>query len=116
MGAPASVLAPSSTLQNDPPALLSLATVANSRQNGDGTQHAKEGICRRTKNDRRRHLTGNVVERLLEATRGSRNEACERRLLLLMFRHGLRVSEACRLMMPFWRTLQTCNQIGRRSH
>jgi type 1 fimbriae regulatory protein FimB len=32
---------------------------------------------------------------LIEATKGSRNEARDRCLLLLMFRHGLRVSEAC---------------------
>jgi integrase len=39
------------------------------------------------------------VERLIEATRGSRNEARDRCLLLLMFRHGLRVSEACRMKL-----------------
>jgi type 1 fimbriae regulatory protein FimB len=39
------------------------------------------------------------VERLLEATRNSRNEARDRCLLLLMFRHGLRVSEACRMKL-----------------
>ena len=43
----------------------------------------------------RKHLTGREVERLIEATKGSRNEARDRCLLLLMFRHGLRVSEAC---------------------
>jgi type 1 fimbriae regulatory protein FimB len=32
---------------------------------------------------------------LIEATKGSRNEIRDRCLLLLMFRHGLRVSEAC---------------------
>src|ERR1700736_1977682 len=32
----------------------------------------------------------------IEATKGSRNEARDRCLLLMMFRHGLRVSEACR--------------------
>ena len=31
----------------------------------------------------------------IEATKGSRNEIRDRCLLLLMFRHGLRVSEAC---------------------
>jgi len=35
------------------------------------------------------------VERLIEATKGSRNEVRDRCLLLLMFRHGLCVSEAC---------------------
>ena len=47
----------------------------------------------------RRHLTSHEVERLIEATQGSGNEARDRCLLLLMFRHGLRVSEACRLKL-----------------
>src|SRR5450755_1954082 len=47
----------------------------------------------------RKHLTGREVERLIEATKGSRNEARDRCLLLLTFRHGLRVSEACRLTL-----------------
>jgi type 1 fimbriae regulatory protein FimB len=49
--------------------------------------------------DDRKHLTGREVERLIAATKGSRNEARDRCLLLLMFRHGLRVSEACRLKL-----------------
>ena len=36
---------------------------------------------------------------MIGATRGDRNEARDRCLLLLMFRHGLRVSEACRLKL-----------------
>ena len=40
----------------------------------------------------RKHLTSREVERLIESTKGRRNEV---RDLLLMFRHGLRVSEAC---------------------
>src|SRR5256885_16892157 len=47
----------------------------------------------------RSHLTGLEVGKLIAATRGSRNEARDRCLLLLMFRHGLRVSEACRLRL-----------------
>jgi type 1 fimbriae regulatory protein FimB len=47
----------------------------------------------------RKHLTGREVERLIEATKGSRNEVRDRCLLLLMFRHGLRVSEACRMKL-----------------
>src|SRR6267378_7743777 len=47
----------------------------------------------------RKHLTRREVERLIEAAKGSRNEARDRCLLLLMFRHGLRVSEACRMKL-----------------
>jgi type 1 fimbriae regulatory protein FimB len=47
----------------------------------------------------RSHLTSLEVGKLIAATRGSRNEARDRCLLLLMFRHGLRVSEACRLRL-----------------
>ena len=47
----------------------------------------------------RSHLTGLEVGKLIAATRGSRNEARDRCLLLLIFRHGLRVSEACRLKL-----------------
>ena len=47
----------------------------------------------------RKHLTSREVERLIEAARGSRNESRDRCLLRLMFRHGLRVSEACGLKL-----------------
>jgi type 1 fimbriae regulatory protein FimB len=47
----------------------------------------------------RDYLTGLEVGKLIAATRGSRNEARDRCLLFLMFRHGLRVSEACRLKL-----------------
>jgi integrase len=47
----------------------------------------------------RKHLTSRQVEQLLEATKGGRNAARDRCLLLLMFRHGLRVSEACRMKL-----------------
>jgi type 1 fimbriae regulatory protein FimB len=47
----------------------------------------------------RNHLTGREVERLIEAMKGGRNEARDRCLVLLMFRHGLWVSEACRLKL-----------------
>ena len=47
----------------------------------------------------RKHLVSAEVEKLIAATKGSRNEARDRCLLLLMFRHGLRVSEACGLQL-----------------
>ena len=47
----------------------------------------------------RRHLTPGEVQKLIAATKGSRNEARDRYLLLLMFRHGLRVSEALGLKL-----------------
>jgi integrase len=47
----------------------------------------------------RKHLTTREIEKLLEAANGSHHEARDRCLLLLMFRHGLRVSEACALQL-----------------
>jgi len=47
----------------------------------------------------RKHLVSAEVEKLMEAAKGSRNAARDRCLLLLMFRHGLRVSEACGLQL-----------------
>lgn len=47
----------------------------------------------------RKHLVSAEVDKLIAATKGSRNEARDRCLLLLMFRHGLRVSEACGLQL-----------------
>jgi site-specific recombinase XerC len=43
--------------------------------------------------DDRKHLIFAEVEKLMEAAKGSRNAAQDRCLLLLMFRHGLLVSE-----------------------
>ena len=47
----------------------------------------------------RLHLTGREVDRLLEAAKGGRNEGRDRCLLLLLFRHGLRVSKGCQLKL-----------------
>jgi type 1 fimbriae regulatory protein FimB len=47
----------------------------------------------------RKHLVSAEVDKLLAATKGTRNETRDRCLLLLMFRHGLRVSEACGLQL-----------------
>ena len=49
--------------------------------------------------DDRQHLTSREVEKLFVATKGSRSEARDRCLVLLMFQHGLRVSEACRMKL-----------------
>src|SRR5712691_8087973 len=49
--------------------------------------------------DDRKSLVSAEVDKLMDAAKGSRNAACDRCLLLLMFRHGLRVSEACRLQL-----------------
>jgi type 1 fimbriae regulatory protein FimB len=47
----------------------------------------------------RKHITEREVEKLMVATKGSRFEARDRCLLLMMFRHGLRVPEACALQL-----------------
>jgi integrase len=67
----------------------------------NGPKHRKTGGTGQGHQDggERKHLTGREVERLIEAIKGGRNEARDRCLLLLMFRHGLRVSEACGLKL-----------------
>ena len=47
----------------------------------------------------RKHLVLEEVKKLIAAVKGSRNAARDRCLLLMMFRHGLRVSEACGLRL-----------------
>jgi site-specific recombinase XerD len=58
----------------------------------NGRKSVKHGAAADYGSDRK-HLTGREVEQLIEAAKGSRNEARDRCLLLVMFRHGLRVSE-----------------------
>jgi type 1 fimbriae regulatory protein FimB len=45
--------------------------------------------------DDRKHLTALEVGKLIEAAGANRNAVRDRCILLLMFRHGLRVSEIC---------------------
>jgi type 1 fimbriae regulatory protein FimB len=82
------------------------------------TKNIARGSNRNTGRDfrDRQHLTPREVERLIEATRGSRNEARDRCLLLLMFRHGLRVSEACRLKLDQVDTESRVLHIARLKH
>ena len=73
------------------------ATGQTPDKNDTRTQKRKNG--KHYGDSDRKHLTSREVERLIEATKGSRNEVRDRCLLLLMFRHGLRVSEACRMKL-----------------
>jgi type 1 fimbriae regulatory protein FimB len=47
----------------------------------------------------RKHLVSAEVEKLLAATKGTCPKTRDKCLLLLMFRHGSRVSEACGLQL-----------------
>ena len=47
----------------------------------------------------RKHLVSAEVDKLIATVKGSKNEAHTRCLLLLVFRHGLRISEACGLSL-----------------
>src|SRR5262252_7582973 len=80
-----------------------------------GRKSAKKTKTRRTKAGRD-YLTGLEVGKLIAATRGTRNEARDRCLLLLIFRHGLRVSEACRLKLDQVDTKGKVLHIARLKH
>src|SRR6266487_4707920 len=47
----------------------------------------------------RKHLVSTEVQKLMDATKGSRHAGRDKCFVLLMFRHGLRVSEACGLLL-----------------
>jgi type 1 fimbriae regulatory protein FimB len=64
----------------------------------------------------RKHLVAAEVEKLLEAAKDSRNAARDRCLLLLMFRHGLRVSEACGLLLSQVDTESRVLHVARLKH
>ena len=64
----------------------------------------------------RKHLTPGEVDKLLNATKGHRNETRDRCLLLLMFRHGLRVSEACGLRLSQVNTDSRVLHVARLKH
>jgi type 1 fimbriae regulatory protein FimB len=64
----------------------------------------------------RKHLVSAEVEKLMEAAKGSRNAARDRCLLLLMFRHGLRVSEACGLLLSQVDTESRVLHVARLKH
>ena len=84
------------------------------RKTGTKDRNQKSGLQLPTPiphNDSERlHLTSREVEQLLQATKGNRNEAGDRCLLLLLFRHGLRVSEGCQLKMAHPPTGRKQNQ------
>jgi type 1 fimbriae regulatory protein FimB len=72
--------------------------MAKRRKTGGNQKSGLQGETPILHSDSERlHLTAREVERLLEAAKGARNEARDRCLLLLLFRHGLRVSEGCGL-------------------
>ena len=66
--------------------------------------------------DERKRLVFAEVEKLLEAVKDSRNAARDRCLLLLMFRHGLRVSEACGLVLSQVDTESRVLHVARLKH
>lgn len=47
----------------------------------------------------RKHLAQHEVEKLLKAAEGTRHKERNRCFIMLVFRHGLRVSEACKMRM-----------------
>ena len=81
-----------SNVRKCPLAFLLVCGVSPAPNIGQNDEPPKKSSKEDVKDDRR-HLTPLEVGKLLDATKGSRNEARDRCLLLLMFRHCLRVSE-----------------------
>jgi len=83
------------TRQLEPKSLMSGNTL---RANAGVAGYSFPQTLDKTMRDRK-HLVAAEVEKLMEAAKGSRHAARDRYLLSLMFRHGLRVSEACGLRL-----------------
>jgi len=64
----------------------------------------------------RLHLTGREIDRLLAAAKGNRQEVRDRCLVLLAFRHGLRVSETYRLKLDQVDTRSRVLHVSRLKH
>ena len=64
----------------------------------------------------RLHLTGREIDRLLATAKGNRHEVRDRCLMLLAFRHRLRVSETCRLKLDQVDTRSRVLHVSRLKH
>jgi hypothetical protein len=87
-----------------PASVPKLSRKTNPPRGNGNTGRARNGQRRTTGNplfyaSERKHLPALEIQRLIEATQHSRNETRDRCLFLLIFRHGLQVSGACRLKL-----------------